>query len=66
MDDRKVVDLSDKRAESNRRRRKAALDRLKPAPWVFAWVIFLAVAVLGYFWSDAPSRFQKAPPTMTD
>ncbi|HEX2842172.1 hypothetical protein [Hyphomicrobium sp.] len=63
MSDRNVVDLSQRRAEGERQRRKAARAGFKPAPWVIAWTIFLAVAIAGYFWSGASSRYQKTVPT---
>ncbi len=61
MDDRKIVDLSQRRAEERRQRRKATLSRFKPAPSMIVWVVLLALAVLGYFWSGASSRFEKVP-----
>jgi hypothetical protein len=67
MDDRKIVDLSRRRAEERRQQRKAALSRVmlrfRPGSSLIAWAVLLAVAVAGYFWSDASSRFEKAPPT---
>ena len=46
-----------------RQRRKAALSRFKPAPSITAWAVLLAISVVGYFWSGASSRFEKAPPS---
>jgi hypothetical protein len=63
MDDRKIVDLSQRRADDRRQRRKAALSRFKPAPSLIAWAVLLTIAVVGYFWSGASSRFEKAPTT---
>lgn len=63
MDDDRIVDLARKRAESASQRRKAAVARLKPAPWMVAWALFIAIAVAGFFWSGAGSQFQKAAPT---
>lgn len=62
MDDRKIVDLSQRRAEGRRQQRKAALSRFKPGSSLIAWAVLLAIAVIGYFWSGASSRFEKAPP----
>lgn len=62
MDDRKIVDLSGRRAENTRQRRKEVLSRWMPPPWVLPWAIFLALAVAGFFWSGAATRFQKAAP----
>jgi micrococcal nuclease len=63
MDDDRIVDLARKRAESASQRRKAAVARLKPAPWMVAWAVFLGIAVVGFFWSGASNTFQKASPT---
>ncbi len=62
MEDRKIVDLSQRRAEGDRKRRKAALARFKPTSSIVAWVVLLAVAVVGYFWSGASTRYEKAAP----
>lgn len=67
MDDRKIVDFSERRAEGRRQQRKAVLSRFTPAFPTIAWAVLLAIAVLGYFWSDASSRFEKpAPAGVTD
>jgi len=63
MTDRKIVDLTQRRAEGDRQRRKAAFARFKPASSMIAWVVLLAVAVLGYLWSGASTRFHKAAPS---
>jgi hypothetical protein len=62
MDDRKIVDLSQRRADDRRQRRKASLSRFKPTPSLIAWAVLLTVAVVGYVWSGASSRFEKAAP----
>lgn len=59
MDDRKIVDLSGRRADNTRQRRKQALSRWMPPPWIIPWAILLAVAVAGFFWSGEATRFQK-------
>lgn len=62
MDERKIVDLSGRRAENAKQRRKAALSGWMPTASLIAWGIFLAVVIAGFFWSGAASRFQKAAP----
>jgi hypothetical protein len=62
MDDRKIVDLSQRRADDRRQRRKAALSRFKPGIAVVAWAAFFAVAVVGFLMSGEANRFEKAPP----
>jgi hypothetical protein len=62
MDNGKIVDLTRRRADERRQRRKAALSRFWPTPSMLAWAVLLAIAVLGYVWTGASSRFEKAPP----
>jgi hypothetical protein len=66
MDDRKIVNLSQRRAEDRKQQRRAALSRFRPGASAIAWAVLLAVAVLGFFWSGASSRFEKAPSASYD
>lgn len=62
MDDPKIVDLSQRRADDQRQRRKATLSRFKPSHTLIAWAVFLAVAVIGFVWSGEATRFEKPAP----